>query len=510
MKTLGKKLFCLLFCGVSILLPIRGNAVDFKVKGAFDISFQTSNVMPLGVTGKDTFQALQRLRMQLDAIASENLSGSLQITVGTNGQSWGSAKDGAALGSDGNNIVGVRAAYIDWRVPQTEAKVRMGIQPLLLPGFVTDWSAVYGQLTSGITVSTPVYANDGMTVGATFFWGRPYNDNSQNTQNGRLEANYLDNLDVFALVLPIKAEGLKVSPWGMYALIGENSLRGINDNTSQREPAIYAPRGGLMPVLGSGMNYYQTFEKTYRNANNTWGNGWWGGMTVNLTQLEPWDLAVEGTYGRVDMGELKDYTQFDPKGKGKTFQLVREGWYAAMRADYKFGWGTPGILAWYGSGDDDNPYNGSERLPVFNTPWPVTPLGFGGGFFDLDTWKVLGHNPSGMMGFVGSIKDVSFIDDLKHTLKFAYFHGTNSSEMPKKANMTSYPSRADGPMAYLTTTDHAWETSLSSTYTISQNFQVNLEGAYVKLYLDPDTWHGVEDSQYEDNWRVSLTFRYTF
>ncbi|ATD81536.1 MULTISPECIES: outer membrane homotrimeric porin [Desulfovibrio] len=510
MRTIGKKLSGLLLCCMAVLVPARGHAVDFKVKGAFEIGFETSNVIPLGVHGNDTFQALQRLRTQIDAVASENVSGSLLITVGTNGQYWGSAKDGAALGADGNNVVGIRAAYIDWLVPKTEAKVRMGIQPMLLPGFVTDWSAVYGQFSAGVTVNTPVYKNDDFSVGATAFWGRPYNDNSQNTQAGRLDKNYLDNLDIFALVLPVKAEGLKVSPWGMYALIGENSLRGINDYAGQREPAIYAPRGGLMPILGSGMNYFQTFEKNYRNANNTWGNGWWGGITVNLSQWEPWDIAFDATYGYVDMGELQNYNLFDPKGAGKTFQLRREGWYAAMRVDYKLDWGTPGILAWYGSGDDDNPYNGSERLPVFNSPWPVTPLGFGGGFFDLDTWKVLGHNPGGMAGIVGSLKDVSLIDDLKHTLKFAYFWGTNSADMPKNANMTSYPTRADGPMAYLTTTDHAWEASLSNTYKIYENFHVNLEGSYVKLYLDPDTWHGVEDSQYEDNWRVSVTFRYTF
>ena len=96
-------------------------------------------------------------------------------------------------------------------------------------------------------------------MGATAFWGRPYNDNSQNTQAGRLDKNYLDNLDIFALVLPVKAEGLKVSPWGMYALIGENSLRGINVYAAQRGPAIYAPRGGLMPILAATMNYFQTF-----------------------------------------------------------------------------------------------------------------------------------------------------------------------------------------------------------------------------------------------------------
>ena len=65
-------------------------------------------------------------------------------------------------------------------------------------------------------------------------------------------------------------------------------------------------------------------------------------------------------------------------------------------------------------------------------------------------------------------------------------------------------------MAYLTTTDYAVDASISNTYKIYDNLQVNLEGAYVYLNLDGDTWRGVEESQYRDNWRVSLSFRYSF
>ena len=46
------------------------NAVDFKVKGAFDVSFETSNVLPRGVGGRDTFGAIERLRTQIDAVAA--------------------------------------------------------------------------------------------------------------------------------------------------------------------------------------------------------------------------------------------------------------------------------------------------------------------------------------------------------------------------------------------------------------------------------------------------------
>ena len=57
---------------------------------------------------------------------------------------------------------------------------------------------------------------------------------------------------------------------------------------------------------------------------------------------------------------------------------------------------------------------------------------------------------------------------------------------------------------------HAWEGSVSNTYKIYDNLLMNVEAAYVNLHLDGSTWRGVEDSQYRDNWRVSLTFRYQF
>ena len=74
---------------------------------------------------EDEFNAMQRVRLQLDAVASESLSGTVFFEIG--GQSWGNASNGGALGADGNNVVKVKNAYIDWMVPDTDLKFRMGI-----------------------------------------------------------------------------------------------------------------------------------------------------------------------------------------------------------------------------------------------------------------------------------------------------------------------------------------------------------------------------------------------
>ena len=74
----------------------------------------------------------------------------------------------------------------------------------------------------------------------------------------------------------------------------------------------------------------------------------------------------------------------------------------------------------------------------------------------------------------------------------------------------SWPTRADGPMIYLTTTDTAWEVNLTTEYKIYENLVVNLDAAYVRIDADGDTWHGAEETQYKDNYRFSVLFTYSF
>ena len=101
------------------------NAIDFKAKGEWVMSFDygqngnfTGGNGQTGYNGKeDEFNAKQRVRLQLDAVASESLSGTVFFEIGNT--TWGNADSGGALGAD-QQIVEVRRAYIDWMVPNTE------------------------------------------------------------------------------------------------------------------------------------------------------------------------------------------------------------------------------------------------------------------------------------------------------------------------------------------------------------------------------------------------------
>lgn len=481
----------------------KSQAVEFKLSGQWVVGFEYSNVMPRHSQNShnDYFGAMQRFRVQLDAVASETVSGTVQLQLGK--VEWGKADNGGALGADGKDVR-VRLAYIDWMIPETEIKVRMGIQMCILPGVLSQWGLgpIWGKQAAGISVSSPIYQGDKIKVDATAFWARPYNDNALNE-----EWRHLDNMDVFALLVPVTGNGFSFKPYVMYSLIGKYSMTDLYPPYG--DSGIVAPRGGLMPVLGDS-HMYNWFQNNYLTGlDRAWGDGIWLGLAGDIDLTDDLRFGFEGAFGSVYMGSVKNYKGFNPNAQNKTFDVKREGWYAGLRFDYKFDWGVPGFIAWYGSGDDDNPYNGSERLPQYNTPWGVSSLGFGGGVFDELTWKVLGHNPGGTVGLIAQIDKLSFINDLSHTLRFGYYFGTNSPKMPRKANMT-WPTRADGPNAYLTTTDTAWELNLVTNYKIYENLNISLDAAYVRLNLDSDTWRGAENAMWKDNYRIGLAFAYNF
>ena len=97
----------------------------------WDFSFEYTNDSFDKHNSSDRFGAAQRLRTQIDVIASESLKGVVYFEIGDT--HWGHAKDGASLGTDGRTVE-VRYSYIDWAIPETDVLVRMGLQPFVIAG----------------------------------------------------------------------------------------------------------------------------------------------------------------------------------------------------------------------------------------------------------------------------------------------------------------------------------------------------------------------------------------
>lgn len=270
-------------------IAAQANAVDFKIKGRwislFDYGQNGNMTGGDGSTGYakgfDNFEALQRWRIQLDAVASENLSGTVHFEIGKH--RWGQASTGGQLGSD-SNMVRLKHAYIDWRVPETDLKLRMGIQAINLPGFATD-SQVMGSDVAGITASYTFNDN----VGLTAFWARAYNDNFLGSDDDapNNKQNFMDNVDFFGLVLPLTFEGARITPWVMGGMIGPNAFRTQDGYLTNIANCYFVPN---LTALNYGF---------HGNKLTGYGTAFWAGLTGEVTAFDPFRLAWDFNYGSV-------------------------------------------------------------------------------------------------------------------------------------------------------------------------------------------------------------------
>ena len=144
---------------------------------------------------------------------------------------------------------------------------------------------------------------------------------------------------------------------------------------------------------------------------------------------------------------------------------------------------------------------------------------------------VLGSTMVGTWGIGARLKDMSFLEDLKHTLRVNFMGGTNAPKMAKYMrgaagkdglagvvpNDFGYGSPYYDPM-YLTTEDYALEIGLTNTYKMYDNFTVMLDAAYVALWLDDSSssWgknpgrSALGGDGVYDAWNVNLSFVYSF
>ena len=506
-----KKILTLMLAAGMLLGAASGaKAIDFKASGEWLVGFGLGDGSLIkDVDNKkyrhdDTFNAGQRVRLQLDAVASESLSGTVFFEIGD--QMWGNAESGGAMGADGK-VVKVKNAYIDWMVPNTDLKLRMGLQAVAMPN-VAGGSAIMDGDAAAVVASYQFNDN----VGLTALWMRPLNDNYTGTNAedepyGNGYENYLDNMDLFALMLPLKFDGVELTPWAMYGMQGKNT-RFNEGGVETADGALDVTLPGYLP----GMN-----EFALGKTSKAYGSMFWAGLPVAITAFDPLNIEFDINYGYVEaMGRydvLKRGTDL-VRGNSK-----REGWLVKALVEYKMDWGTPGIFGWYASGDDGNVKNGSERLPSIAGAGNFTSFmgdgnlawGTGYNFYDNNLTY------AGTWGVGLQIADVSFVEDLKHTFRVAYWGGTNSPSMVKYMGSgvawDDTTAAQDGP--YLTTNDGLLEFNLVNSWQIYENLEANLELGYIVNMMDKDTWDKSYISEQrnwskQDAWKAQLIFAYSF
>ena len=346
----------------------------------------------------------------------------------------------------------------------------MGLQPFNLPNFVAGDPIMGSDDSDGAGITLSYQFND--MAGMSLFWMRAENDNTT------IDRGVGNAMDFVGLSVPLTGEGWQLNPWGMYGNLGKNSLNEVGENG---ESLIV----GLLPYGQDGVSVVA------KDSNNP---AWWLGIGGELTTFDPLRLAFDFAYGKADWGKAANGQD-----------LTRQGWLLSGIAEYKLDYVTPGLIAWYGSGDNSDTMDGSERLPTLSPGWGATTLGWDGAY-GISDGAVLSKTPTGTWGVVARLADISFFENLTHTLAVGFYTGTNNTRM-----VTSGPvGGVESGNVYLTTKDHAWEVNFDSQYKIYENLTLAAEMGFVRLDLDKDVWgsklSGVDKTAY----KVGLNLNYAF
>ena len=487
-------------------------AVDFRFQGEnlFGTGFLSSafvvekNGKRTEAAAADKFATLQRFRLQMEAIASENLSSLLCLEVGDNlwgnNESFGSG--GSALGTDGK-FVKVRHAFMDWGVPHTSLSMRVGLQTVPAP-HTAGGSSILNNEVAGIVANYRLSDS----VGVTGAWLRPFNDNYSPVDVS--SSNRHDNVDLFMLSVPVNRDGWRVTPWGMLGISGVNAFKGDERGADFKGSILYL---NLLPYsylrAESNGNIGRKFEDRDQ------GTLFFLGLPIVVDAFQPLHIEADFNYGysqgigRYEITDFRDHIT-------RTADTRRAGWLAKALVEYETEWGTPGVFGWYGSGDDGNVGNGSERMPAISPCGNFTsfvgddPTGFGMLVSGSNATYDLQLNYAGTWGVGIQLKDVSFMEDLTHTLRIARWAGTNSPSMIKYLASTD---GAGNRMSYLTTRDSMIEFNLDSVYRFSENLSAHIQFGYVINDMDMGAWNPSyrhESLKTADAYKASAMLYYKF
>lgn len=563
-----RKTWASLLCaaGLVCLGYAPAQAVEIKLSGAMEFTFQSDAGVDQSTVGAfqdyaDTvwngvvpngdkipagyprrpgihnkhFRANQRLIMRGDFIISENLSAVYDCIAGF--FTWGGPAtgvtpypqmNGGALGTRAGNII-TRNAYLDWTIPHTRIKIRMGQQFFYLPGFATGTLPIKPEWGTGIVVNAPLTDR----ISATAMWQRATSGPRRGVHPNFSTSDHLDDTsDFFALSVPVRGTGFRLAPHFGLGIVGKDSFTTkiqyksgftYNPAANYHTPAnFYAlrdsfgldPQGmfehgasatsdwGLMPVTSASAIANLQNHTEYQAGNL---HPWWIGFGGEITRWDPLRLGFDLAYS----ASKTDHKMFD-----------RAGWYASFAASYKTRYGVPAIKAWWTSGDDGNIQNGSERPVAWAMTGANTGLLNASGYGNITLGFELG-TLVGTRGFSLQWNSVSFVEKLFHNFRIAYFNGTNNAAMAPYARMGLHR-KTDSPgnvINYLTTKDRMVEFDWENIYSIYKNLAAMLEFSYILTDFDGKAWgtwvnvngrNEWHDAKFTNAWRVALSFRYLF
>lgn len=454
-----KKIITLaLAAGMMAAAAAPASAADIKVDGSYTFQFIQRSA---DYKAHKEDLATQQVKLGLTATVSENLSAYFQTYSywdwGTNDYYNGNTANGGTAFDGAKISVKLYQAYVDWIIPNTTVKVRMGRQSIALPGLANGKNPAlwWKDPVDGITVSSPV--TDYLDVAA--FWARY--DREDGTINVRDTAQS-DSLDAFGLAANVKFDGVKVSPFIAYANIGEDIPAGAVKMNTPKGPA------------GSG-------------------NIFWAGFSSQLTMFDPIVAKLGFVYGDRNYAAKEDTPS-------------QHGWLVDASVAYKTPYGTPELFGWYGSGDDkDVQYVAQNHLPAIGGRFNGS-YGFYNGSKMNENELGNCHTGAGAWGIRLGMTGISFLEGLTHDVAVLYAQGTND------ARNAGISAGKPAVHKYMTTKDSIVEFDFGTTYQIYKNLAARLEAAYVIENFDDNLKQrrGYVSGKFDNAWKVALQLQYKF
>lgn len=447
-------------------------AKEVQMQGQFEHSLQwTDNTNFLETeddsTSEDDFEAAQRVRMYFQYIDSENLRGVVGFELDT---VWGSTTGraahygGGAVGTDGGTVE-IKHAYTDFSV--ADVNVRVGLQGLGWPSAVAGNPVMSGDV-AGIVASYQFNEMFGLTAG----WARLWNNRSDftgaiNADSGDDGEN--DEIDAFTLIAPVTMDGMSLTPYVIYAAHGRNASGATG-------------LAGMADLRGSNAT-----------AVNDDMDIWWAGAAFELTMFDPFVFGADVVYGSVDGSNASEND--------------REGWFLAAKGEYKMDMFTPGLAVMWGSGEDDDPSDGSEVMPTLaggsgnRSGLALTHFGMNGAAA-TETGDVLLNGRTDFWAVALYADNISYVENLTHRVVLMYGGGTSDSDLIKTwgTNLNNAPT--------ITDEDTFFEVNVDSTYQIYENLALSGKLGYINVDLDEDVWANADKT--EDALKFILTLNYNF
>jgi hypothetical protein len=472
-------------------------AADIKAYGKWQIEAawrKDNDFLGKGATtGEDNaFNIEQRIRLGFQFIANENLKGVFETQVGADnwgngvyqigsGRSSSTVATTAGANAAGYGNIMLRKGYIDFKWPGTKVNFLVGYQTVSLPAAFGGGSAILDDQVAAAVVSAPITDNVSVLAG----YARPYDAQSAGTTS---ISGHGTTADVVFAAVPVTFKGFNITPFGAYANIGDKAANGASALTGTT--GLYAA-----------------------NATTTGAQAYWAGLAFTMTAFEPFKVMADINWGKA--------TWNNAAAAGT--DEGRSGWMFDFAVDYtglKFM--TPELFFAYSSGEDGNSTKNqkSERMPLLGNPQNWSP----GGFFFGDRDFINGfasqagyvRNVLGFWTLGLSMKDISFIERVKHTVNVMYVKGTNDKDSLREQGKTAITGVAYG--AYLTEKDSLWEVDLNTKYMMYDQLSLYLNLGYINADFDKDVWgsanlaNAANYKNYgsKDAYRIGLGLTYAF